>query len=409
VNAVTVTPSPEIFYHNTFGNLLLVQFTNGVWVTTPVTDISYYSNYLFVTLQTIVATNSPLSPVGSPPTISTFNRTVLAKDVTGEYVLLPPGDCAVSIISPLLTNVFITTNLIATVTNIASVSTNGVGTTNTQFITENEVTYFTNHVFVAYPVTCVATNAALRQGMGVARFVRHDFVSLDSRVFQPVTNIYHLKAVVNNQVVDQAFQRIVTRPDFLFTARDLGGPPGIFPLSVFAVVRSINFNQNNILPGLAGPGTIEPQWVIALNKVGPILLNTYPALDETTGGLIFQWGSFDGTTNDPIVYPQGTSIKDLENQVLMAITSPLAVAGVVGTAFSLQLTGTGGSPPYTWSLGPGSPGLPPGFDALQPDGTIANGIISGTPIQPGTFNVLIHMADSGGRSIDRQLTIIISP
>jgi hypothetical protein len=209
--------------------------------------------------------------------------------------------------------------------------------------------------------------------------------------------------------VDQAFQRIVRQPDFLFTAQDLVSASGTFPIVIPYDARSIVFNQNNRLAGLAGPGTIEPPVTITLDKVGPIFFNIFPGLDQTTNALVFIWGSYDGTTNDPIVYPQGTSIKDLEDQVLMAITSPLSVAGAVGTAFSLQLTGTGGAPPYTWSLGPGSPGLPPGFDPLQPNGTFANGIISGTPVQPGTFNVLIHMADSGGRSIDRQLTLVISP
>ena len=38
--------------------------------------------------------------------------------------------------------------------------------------------------------------------------------------------------------------------------------------------------------------------------------------EETAFKKGFLWGSFDGSTNDPIVYPQGTSIRQLEAQVL---------------------------------------------------------------------------------------------
>ena len=70
------------------------------------------------------------------------------------------------------------------------------------------------------------------------------------------------------------------------------------------------------------------------------------------------WGSFDDSTNAPVVYPNGTSIASLESQMLMQVTSTTLPPGNVDTAYSTQLTGSGGSgPPYTWSLAAGSPRL----------------------------------------------------
>ena len=66
-----------------------------------------------------------------------------------------------------------------------------------------------------------------------------------------------------------------------------------------------------------GPGTINPQTIITFHKASPQFFNITPFfLDEATSIPGFRWGSFDGSTNEPVVYPQGTSIRDLESQVL---------------------------------------------------------------------------------------------
>ena len=69
------------------------------------------------------------------------------------------------------------------------------------------------------------------------------------------------------------------------------------------------------------------------------------------------WASYDGSTNAPVVYPNGTSIAAIESQMLMQVTSITLAARHTSTrAYTTQLTGTGGSgPPYTWTLAPGSP------------------------------------------------------
>ena len=62
--------------------------------------------------------------------------------------------------------------------------------------------------------------------------------------------------------------------------------------------------------------------------------------------------------------------------------------GQVGVPYSLQLTGIGGTPPYTYALLFGSfvPGL-----SLSP-----SGLISGTPTAPGDSGIIIAITDSAG-------------
>jgi len=69
-----------------------------------------------------------------------------------------------------------------------------------------------------------------------------------------------------------------------------------------------------IQPAQGGAGSL----VLTFNSVGPLLYNQYPAfLSEANAFIVpFLWGSFDGSTNEPVVYPVGTSIYQVEAQVL---------------------------------------------------------------------------------------------
>jgi hypothetical protein len=125
----------------------------------------------------------------------------------------------------------------------------------------------------------------------------------------------------------------------------------------------------------------------------------------------FVWASFDGTTNDPVVYPNGNSIQNLENQILVQIAPTGLPAGTNGTAYpSVTFTATGGafvySPAPTWSATglPSTPSsvLPPGL-ALSPGGTL-----SGTPTQSGTFGFFLVMTDALGRSVQWYYSITVN-
>jgi hypothetical protein len=61
--------------------------------------------------------------------------------------------------------------------------------------------------------------------------------------------------------------------------------------------------------GGVGPGVIQPPIILTYNTGGPLYLNIYDpnfifnGLSQSTAYLEFSWGSFDGSTNAPLLYP----------------------------------------------------------------------------------------------------------
>ncbi|SPE54972.1 putative Ig family protein [Verrucomicrobia bacterium] len=404
-----ITLVPEILYTHYYANLFVLgQSSNGLWNAQQVTDITPLVQPNIMTVQNILVTASPFGIPGEAQAVTnTTTRHFLTNMVSGEFVLLPTNGCGVAILSTLLTNVVSLTNTLV-FTNAAT-ATNIIGVTNS--FTQNVITTQTNHFFVYDQIICTASNTALYQGIERITFYRRDFDSLLGRFFQPITNYYILNSITNNAIVPQVAQRVVTVPDFLLEAADLAGGPGTPPISS-ADARSINFNANFRLPGLAGPGTIEPPTLFTYNKVGPNFVN-YTILNNTNAFLtqldftpVFIWGSFDGTTNAPIVYPNGASIADLENQIFIQITPGGLPSGSFGAAYSVQLQSQGQTAswvaPYTFAVASASPGgLPPGL-------TISSrGLISGTPSQSGDYNFVLQVTDADGRTINRNFDIYI--
>ena len=171
-----------------------------------------------------------------------------------------------------------------------------------------------------------AVGVAPRPGVDHLTFVRGQYDSLIGN-FITLTNQYQDTYVTNSTLKTQVTERILTQPDLLFSAEDLGLDVGGYPIFVrrtFAGAPA--WVDNNALNGqaaLAGPGVIDGQIVLSFNKVGPFNRNFGPFpdgqafLDEANArGNGFLWGSFDGSTNAPVVYPIGSSIQELEQQVL---------------------------------------------------------------------------------------------
>ena len=169
----------------------------------------------------------------------------------------------------------------------------------------------------------VSTNGvvdlALRPGVDKITFKLAKYDSMFG-FFITVTNQYEDSYMTNYTLQTQTTQRVLIQPDILFSAEDLGLDVDGIP---YRTRRSTpNWVNNDALNGqaaLAGPGVIQPQAVITFNKVGPHLFNYGPPqnfLDESSGRSGFLWGFFDGTTNAPVVFPDGASIQELEQQVL---------------------------------------------------------------------------------------------
>jgi hypothetical protein len=411
LNSTNFTTNFVTFFHHTFGNLV----TN-----------TYANKGLFGTV-TLGLANAPFAVAGTLPLITTNVKPAIVSGVFGDFFILPTNLCSALILSNLLTTVIATTNpptaTVPALTNAAITFTPG------------SVTFFTNHIVVYLPVTCPVDSVANRGGVDRIQFVRRDYDSLISQFWDPVTNNYTVPELIdtNGTIVIRHFSRRVPRPDIVFSAVDFAANATftysntvdnlsqLFTFTLTGVgqafaLRNIVFNDAGRLPNLAGPGTIEGPGALptlfVFNKLAPLFDNASSFLgtnnfllpNELTQVKEGAWGSFDGTTNAPVVYPNGTSLEERENLITgpMSNTPTLPDANI-GVPYSAQLSAVGGhGAPYTWSLAPGSPGLP---DGLNLD---ANGKITGTPTGPASiYDFTLRLTDSAGTTRDVQYTISV--
>ncbi len=400
-------------------------------VTHPVT--TSYKEYFFYTFDNIItniykATSTatlktikvgPMNgaPIGSPSVTTVTTQTVTIKVPSGEFFILPPDSpCGLDIVSSKLVFTNYTTNVITTTvgsTNNVSTATNGTG--NVSF-TQLLITPYVSHVYVIHPVTCDPAPTGLLRGIGRTSYVRADYDSLIGQSWQPITNDYNMTLVTGSKSLTQHLRRVVTQPDFLFSATDLTSGPGALPVNAI-YSRNLNFDQSNILPQEAGPGTIQPSTTITFNKNGPVYLNQSedvldgtPYFTQTPGGSTtslfyeeyFVWASFDGTTNAPVVFPNGNSIENLQNQILVQVSPTTVADGHVDVDYTptVTFTATGGAftQPFTWSAS----GLPAGLTVS------ADGTLSGVPTQAGTFDFTLTLTDYLGKTVQWFYTITIN-
>jgi large repetitive protein len=127
--------------------------------------------------------------------------------------------------------------------------------------------------------------------------------------------------------------------------------------------------------------------------------------------------SADGTlSGTPTVIASSSSftveVTDAYNQTATETVTSLSVsAGVsttfaapaavdVGVAFSDQLTATGGTTPYTWSL---NSGTVPGGVTLS-----SAGVLSGTPSPAGSYTFAVNVTDANNGSATTSITLVVN-
>ncbi len=393
VYATNYTTNVMFVYTRSFANVVTNSFSTRGYVTVISTNLYF----------------PPSGPVGYFQTNIT-TTTMLTNMVSGDYYIIPTTSCGVQILSNVLTTVVGITNTLI----VANTPTNS--TSGSYLLGRSYVSWFTNHNLAVFQVLCVTNEPSLRRGIEKITFVKSAYDSLLGQFYNPQTNYFTMTTVTNSTNWVQTYQRVATAPDFLFTARDMMPGPAQTLDQGNEVTRGINFSSvNSPANGLAGPGVINPTTTIIFNKSGPIFYNVVTnnlwALDEQTAALYnFMWASFDDSTNLPVVYPNGTSIASIESQMLMQVTSVSLPPAQVGRAYTTQLTGTGGVPPYTWSLAPDSP-LPPSWLVRPPPAPPVpfSGLLSGTPDTPGISSFFVQMTDSRGGFTVWQVTLTVLP
>jgi hypothetical protein len=430
-------------YVPTFTNLITTNvvsyFTNSPWApvgtapwqvyaTNYTTNVAYIYQYQFANVVTNIAyTNSPSTlieerivypGVWAVPgdtnnlVITNFTFTQISvPTIGGEYYIVPTNLCGIQILSNVLTSVFATTNILVPFSTNAPVTnntgTNGATVTYTNY-SLSQVFYYTNHQIAYAPIDCGGGTNVVVNARGVEKisFVRRDYDSLLGQFFLPVTNLYTAISVTNNTNAVLSMRRVVDAPDILFDAEDMAAGPDWNPGDplIVAVRRNMNFDETTVAAGQFGPGTITPPVTMTYNSSGVAYFNSSPGLGQAQGSRQFLWASFDGTTNQPILYPSGASITNLVNQIVMQITTTSLPAGTLNVTYPpTTLAAQGGTPPLVWSLAPNSPGMPPGL-VLFSDGTIG-----GIPRMAGTFDFTVRLTDNGGRYVEQPLTLTVNP
>jgi hypothetical protein len=392
VTARQIQTNVVLRYQHQFANVITNNYATSAIITVTTTNIS-------------AAACGGFGPPGSICTnISTTTYTT--NGVFGDYYLIPGGtnSCGVSIVATQLITA-------VTITNAAIVATNDVTVTNvlTQQFSQGTSYKFNQHIFQVRVVVCPEDTVERYQGIDSMQFVRRDFDSLLNRFFYPVTNTYTMYALTNNVLVPRTVQRVITTPDFLLTAEDLSPGPGEVDAAVPQTARSISFNSDNVPDNLAGPGTIETGTVFVFNKVGAIFQNSAPNfLDEANQIPWFVWGSFDASTNLPIVYPNGTDLANLENQVFIQLSpaNPALPDASLGQSYESIFSGfsiSGATAPYVYSINFGG-GLPPGLSLNS-----VTGQIIGMPTALGTYDFTVRLNDATGRFVERAYAITVIP
>jgi hypothetical protein len=177
------------------------------------------------------------------------------------------------------------------------------------------------------------TDDAWRPGVDKLNFVPHPTDSKGDR-FVPYVYSYDDKYLTNGVLITQRVERVVSTPDFLFSARNLTNPNDDEAL-LFGRTGTTNWINNAALNGSSegGPGVITPQIKITFNTFGHFIFpnNTFSAQSYP-----YFWGSFDGSTNAPVVYP----------------ISPQGIKPYVVNMWLYFATGgfTGITDPYEWRL-----------------------------------------------------------
>jgi len=145
-------------------------------------------------------------------------------------------------------------------------------------------------------------NGAWRPGVNKITFVPQS-VDSQSGAFLPMTNQFTDTYITNGNVMQQQMARVISQPDFLFSAEDFGeltSSPNVHRTGTANWTNNAALNGN--LDG-AGPGVIQPPIVIAFNEAGKTFTHDNSIQDESVYDETSLWGTFDGSTNAPVSYP----------------------------------------------------------------------------------------------------------
>ena len=197
------------------------------------------------------------------------------------------------------------------------------------------------------PLPPALTNAGtfMRLGIDKVTFVKTMFSPATGQLFPPFTDTYQERIVgTDGNIRTVSATRVIGAPDILISAQDLVGDESAVAINIISdgVTRVLlpddtqvdgndvvgisltegwmSITNNDALNGielLNGPGNIMPEGDrITFDKGGPYFVNVFPGSIVEPSSPQIRLGSFDGSTNAPFIYPQGTTIQEIEDQII---------------------------------------------------------------------------------------------
>ena len=136
-------------------------------------------------------------------------------------------------------------------------------------------------------------NGAWRPGVDKITFTPQP-VDSQSGAFLSTTNYFTDSYITNAILQQQQMARVISKPDFLFSAGDV--TLGIPAMPFFTRTGTTNWLNNAVANGNtngAGPGVIQPQIQIVFNKLGRQFVSAGNISDEQAFDQSQVWASFD--------------------------------------------------------------------------------------------------------------------
>jgi hypothetical protein len=150
--------------------------------------------------------------------------------------------------------------------------------------------------------------------------------------------------------------------------------------------NGVAYNQTIVTTGgvppvtyKVGVGSLPPG--LKLNSTGTII-----GTPSGNGTSIFTINAIDDGT-PPLTVPSPVYTVTINPPPPLSITSTALSNGLTGTPYSSSIASSGGVPPLTWSVPPGT--LPPGLEL-----NTSSGLISGTPTTDGVYKFFPTVVDS---------------
>jgi hypothetical protein len=173
----------------------------------------------------------------------------------------------------------------------------------------------------------LSTVPLIRPGVDKIQFQRVAFDSLLGNTFTPITVRWTDRFFSGGRFVSQAVARTVNQPDIVFRAGDPGLAAGCAPALSDRTTTAGWTNMaafNGRQDALGGPGIVVPPIEILFSDLLPFFITINGEVEPPPNTLLgplfsnYVWGSFDGSTNPPIVYPQRLNLTPQELQAYIA-------------------------------------------------------------------------------------------